>query len=61
MRDNLWISPDAYFSVITPYAVAAILKREATEVRTLAGQLRLRPQDLVEDGLVRGIAGPAAR
>jgi acetyl-CoA carboxylase beta subunit len=55
--DRLWISPDGYFSVIAPQAAAAILKRDDIEVPALAGQLRLRPQDLLEDGLVRGIAG----
>ncbi len=57
--DRLWITPDGYFSVIAPHAAAAILKRDETEVPALAAQLRLRPQDLVHDGLVRGIAGSA--
>lgn len=57
--DCLWISPDGYFSVIAPHAAAAILKRDETEVRALAAQFRLRPQDLLDDGLVRGIAGSA--
>ncbi|MGW0522224.1 carboxyl transferase domain-containing protein [Crossiella sp. NPDC003009] len=55
--DRLWITPDAYFSVIAPELGAAILKREATEVEHTANQLRLRPQDLLELGLVHGIAG----
>jgi acetyl-CoA carboxylase carboxyl transferase subunit beta len=58
--DRLWISPDGYFSVIAPQAAAAILKRDEADVPTLAAQLRLRPQDLLEDRLVNGIAGSAA-
>jgi acyl-CoA carboxylase subunit beta len=58
--DRLWISPDGYFSVIAPHAAAAILKRDEADVPTLAAQLRLRPQDLLEDRLVNGIAGSAA-
>ena len=46
------VSP--YFSVIAPELAAAILKRE--DVRRLADELRLRPQDLVELGVVRGIS-----
>jgi acetyl-CoA carboxylase beta subunit len=52
-----WIAPDAYFSVIAPELAAAILKRDAAEVPATAGQLRLRPRDLVELGVVRGITG----
>jgi acetyl-CoA carboxylase carboxyl transferase subunit beta len=54
--NNLWITPDAYFSVIAPELAAAILKRDPAEVPATAEQLRLRPQDLVDLGLVRGIA-----
>ncbi|MBM7770270.1 acetyl-CoA carboxylase carboxyl transferase subunit beta [Actinokineospora baliensis] len=54
--DNTWITPDAYFSVISPELCAAILKRPPDEIPETAGQLRLRPQDLVELGVVRGIA-----
>jgi acetyl-CoA carboxylase carboxyl transferase subunit beta len=57
--DRLWITPDGYFSVIEPHLAAAILRRDETEVPALAARLRLRPQDLLDDGLVRGIAGPA--
>ncbi|MEU4668974.1 carboxyl transferase domain-containing protein [Amycolatopsis sp. NPDC023774] len=53
--DNTWIAPDAYFSVTSPEAAAAILKRPMAEVPATADQLRLRPQDLVELGLARGI------
>ncbi|MEV0318212.1 carboxyl transferase domain-containing protein [Streptomyces sp. NPDC050658] len=53
--DNLWATPDSYFSVIAPELAAAILKRGPEETRTTAEQLRLRPQDLVELGVARGI------
>ncbi|WAZ21532.1 acetyl-CoA carboxylase [Streptomyces cinnabarinus] len=53
---NTWATPDSYFSVIAPELAAAILKRPATEVEPTADQLRIRPQDLVELGVVRGIA-----
>lgn len=54
---NTWAAPDSYFSVIAPELAAAILKRPPEEVETTADQLRLRPQDLVELGVVRGIVG----
>ncbi|NUP19124.1 MAG: acetyl-CoA carboxylase [Streptomyces sp.] len=54
---NTWATPDSYFSVIAPELAAAILKREAGEVEATADQLRVRPQDLVELGVVRGIVG----
>ncbi|GGW38721.1 acetyl-CoA carboxylase [Streptomyces lucensis JCM 4490] len=53
---NTWVTPDGYFSVIAPELAAAILKRPPEEVEATAGQLRIRPQDLVELGVVRGIA-----
>ncbi|HWO60133.1 MAG TPA: carboxyl transferase domain-containing protein [Umezawaea sp.] len=56
--DQTWIAPDAYFSVIAPELAAAILKRDPSQVTATADQLKLRPQDLVELGVVRGIAGP---
>jgi acetyl-CoA carboxylase carboxyl transferase subunit beta len=46
-----WITPDAYFSVTSPEAATAILKLPSTEVRAVAGRLRLRPGDLAELGL----------
>ncbi|QTD98357.1 carboxyl transferase domain-containing protein [Streptomyces cyanogenus] len=52
---NTWATPDSYFSVIAPELAAAILKRPPQEVRSTADQLRVRPQDLVELGVVRGI------
>lgn len=52
---NTWATPDSYFSVIAPELAAAILKRPKEQVETTADQLRIRPQDLVELGVVRGI------
>jgi acetyl-CoA carboxylase carboxyl transferase subunit beta len=48
-----WATPDSYFSVIAPEAAAAILKRPPTEAEATADQLRIRPQDLVELGVIR--------
>ncbi|MFG2131743.1 carboxyl transferase domain-containing protein [Streptomyces sp. NPDC048751] len=53
---NTWATPDSYFSVIAPELAAAILKRTPADVEPTADQLRVRPQDLVELGVVRGIA-----
>jgi acetyl-CoA carboxylase carboxyl transferase subunit beta len=58
--DRLWIAPDAYFAVIVPEAATAILKREPAEAPQTAERLRLRPQDLLELGIVHGIAGAEA-
>ncbi|MGW0843162.1 carboxyl transferase domain-containing protein [Streptomyces sp. NPDC002787] len=58
--DNTWATPDSYFSVIAPELAAAILKRPADHVRATADELRVRPQDLVELGVVRGIVGLSA-
>ncbi|MFR0352411.1 carboxyl transferase domain-containing protein [Streptomyces sediminimaris] len=55
-----WATPDSYFSVIAPEQAAAILKRPPDRVESTAGQLRLRPQDLVELGVVRGVVAPTA-
>ncbi|MEU9896916.1 carboxyl transferase domain-containing protein [Streptomyces phaeochromogenes] len=57
--DNTWATPDSYFSVIAPELAAAILKRPPEEVRATADQLRIRPQDLVNLGVVRGIVEPS--
>ncbi|SCD80456.1 acetyl-CoA carboxylase carboxyl transferase subunit beta, partial [Streptomyces sp. di188] len=54
---NTWATPDSYFSVIAPELAAAILKRPPTEVEATADALRIRPQDLVELGVVRGVVG----
>ncbi|GGV58617.1 hypothetical protein GCM10010277_61640 [Streptomyces longisporoflavus] len=59
--DNLWATPDSYFSVISPELAAAILKRGREEIRSTTEQLRLRPQDLVELGVARGLAFPGRR
>ncbi|MFC9398181.1 carboxyl transferase domain-containing protein [Streptomyces sp. NPDC057027] len=53
--DNTWATPDGYFSVIAPESAAAILKRAPEEAAATADQLRLRPQDLVDLGVVRGV------
>ncbi|MFE7573788.1 carboxyl transferase domain-containing protein [Streptomyces sp. NPDC057521] len=58
--DNTHVTPDSYFSVIAPELAAAILKRSPDRVRETAGQLRLRPQDLVELGVARSVVGPRA-
>ncbi|MFI9829288.1 carboxyl transferase domain-containing protein [Streptomyces sp. NPDC051913] len=50
---HTWATPDSYFSVIAPELAAAILKRPATEVEPTANQLRIRPQDLTELGVLR--------
>ncbi|MFD7441925.1 carboxyl transferase domain-containing protein [Streptomyces sp. NPDC059909] len=52
---NTWATPDSYFSVIAPELAAAILKRTPSDAPATADQLRLRPQDLVDLGVVRGI------
>ncbi|MGW2713705.1 carboxyl transferase domain-containing protein [Streptomyces sp. NPDC004457] len=57
---NTWATPDSYFSVIAPELAAAILKRPPEQVRPTADQLRVRPQDLVELGVVRGVVGTSA-
>lgn len=59
--DRTHVTPDSYFSVIAPELAAAILKRDADRIRATAGQLRLRPQDLVGLGVARSVAGPPAR
>jgi len=48
-----WITPDAYFSVTSPEAAAAILKLPPADIPAIASRLRLRPQDVVELGLAR--------
>ncbi|MEW2624496.1 carboxyl transferase domain-containing protein [Streptomyces sp. NPDC048106] len=55
---NTWATPDSYFSVIAPELAAAILKRAPDRVEATADQLRVRPQDLLELGLIRGIVAP---
>ncbi|MEU9519871.1 carboxyl transferase domain-containing protein [Streptomyces sp. NPDC048224] len=48
-----WATPDSYFSVIAPEHAAAILKRPPEEAETMAGQLRITPQELAELGVIR--------
>ncbi|MFJ4961072.1 carboxyl transferase domain-containing protein [Streptomyces sp. NPDC088729] len=55
--DNTHITADGYFSVIAPEAATAILKRAPSETAATADQLRLRPQDLLDLGVVRSIVG----
>lgn len=57
---NTWATPDSYFSVIAPELAAAILKRPPEAVEATAGQLRIRPQDLLELGVIRGIVDGGA-
>ncbi|MGW0712914.1 carboxyl transferase domain-containing protein [Streptomyces sp. NPDC002643] len=57
--ENTWATPDSYFSVIAPELAAAILKRPGSEIQATADQLRPRPQDLLELGVVRGITRPS--
>ncbi|MEU2659355.1 carboxyl transferase domain-containing protein [Streptomyces sp. NPDC007325] len=54
---NTWATPDAYFSVIAPELATAILKLPPEEADRTADRLRLRPEDLVELGVVRGVVG----
>jgi acetyl-CoA carboxylase alpha subunit len=51
-----WITPDAYFSVTAPELATSILKRPPTEVPATAAALRVRPEELVGLGVVRGVA-----
>ncbi|MGI5400758.1 carboxyl transferase domain-containing protein [Streptomyces sp. CA-135486] len=57
--DNTWATPDSYFSVIAPELAAMILKRAPDQTRTTAEQLHVRPQDLVDLGIARGIVAVA--
>ena len=53
---NLWITPDGYFAVIAPEDAAAIVEKDRSKAREISGRMKLTPQDLVELGVVRGIA-----
>ncbi|WP_262057667.1 carboxyl transferase domain-containing protein [Streptomyces sp. STR69] len=50
---NTWATPDSYFSVIAPELATAILKRAPAETERTADQLRVRPGDLAELGVIR--------
>jgi acetyl-CoA carboxylase carboxyl transferase subunit beta len=52
---DMWMTADAYFAVIAPELAASILKHDPADAPTIADGLRLRPQDLVDLGLARGI------
>ncbi|MFJ9741228.1 carboxyl transferase domain-containing protein [Streptomyces sp. NPDC101166] len=52
-----WATPDSYFSVIAPEQAARILKRPPPEIEPTAEQLRIRPQDLAELGVIRTDTG----
>ncbi|WP_328747043.1 acetyl-CoA carboxylase [Streptomyces sp. NBC_00285] len=56
---NTYATADSYFSVIAPELAAAILKRPPQETEATADQLRVRPQDLAELGVIRGGSGPS--
>ncbi|MEV0911985.1 carboxyl transferase domain-containing protein [Streptomyces hokutonensis] len=50
---NTWATPDSYFSVIAPELATAILKRSPAQTERTADQLRVRPEDLAELGVIR--------
>lgn len=54
--DNLWITPDSYFAVIAPEGAAAIVEKDSSKAEQISGRMKLMPQELVELGVVRGIA-----
>ncbi|HUQ54061.1 carboxyl transferase domain-containing protein [Lentzea sp.] len=54
--ERMWVTPDSYLAVISPELATAILKRDPSQARQTADQLRLRPQDLVDLGIARGFA-----
>ncbi len=54
--DNLWITPDGYFAVIAPERAAAIVEKDRSKAREVSEHMKLTPQNLVELGVVRGIA-----
>ncbi|SHN13188.1 carboxyl transferase domain-containing protein [Streptomyces yunnanensis] len=54
--NRLWATPDSYFSVIAPELAAAILKRSPAEAQHTADQLHIRPQDLLDLGIIQSIA-----
>ncbi|HYC00560.1 MAG TPA: carboxyl transferase domain-containing protein [Candidatus Limnocylindrales bacterium] len=56
---NLWATPDSYFTVLAPEAAAAVLKRGAEGIAQTASDLKIRPQDLLKLGIIRGIVDSA--
>jgi acetyl-CoA carboxylase carboxyl transferase subunit beta len=54
--ENLWITPDAYFAVIAPESAAAIVEKDRSKAREISERMKLTPQDLMEIGVVRGVA-----
>jgi acyl-CoA carboxylase subunit beta len=56
--DNLWATPDSYFSVIGPESAASILYRDSGRAAEAADRLRLGPKDLLALGVIAGIARP---
>ena len=54
--DNLWVTPDGYFAVIAPESAAAIVEKDRSKAEQISEHMKLMPQDLLELGVVRGIA-----
>jgi len=50
-----WMAPDSYFAVIAPEAAAAILHRDPSRAREVAGRLHLSPAEVVEAGIAVGV------
>ena len=53
---NLWITPDGYFAVIAPESAAAIVEKDRGRAEEISERMKLTPKDLVELGVVRGLA-----
>lgn len=53
--DGTWAVPASYFSVIGPESAAILLYRDAGRASDAAQELRLGPDALLSDGVVRGI------
>jgi len=59
--DNLWITPDGYFAVIAPESAAAIVEKDRDRAEDISERMKLTPRDLVELGVVRGLARRSRR
>jgi len=59
--DNLWITPDGYFAVIAPESAAAIIEKDRDRAEEISERMKLTPRDLVELGVVRGLARRSRR